>query len=651
MERDIFPFTDLESWIHETAIWHFADEDCETSRRLKKLYYESELRGRTIRLHPVYREDLDPMYENLSARNVRQLLDSVPSAFFPTLPMNSLRYPAGYREVPLVGRPFDMSQPAERDRSTYGREADVLLHAVEQVDASEDGSEQPMRTGNVSIDQDQTDAEPAGNADDDSGGDPEDPNKANGPMQPDHPMGQAASSTRAVNVEYSFDWEPSFKKNESIWQAESKPVLDTDMLANVYQDLLATVEAKLDQDKDTTSTGPRKLIKHRQVALMTAEPGSTGDFVRDWAMRQDLNGQPRIETVGDCLIDPCDVRKEGAVQLRICAKSTDTAWQSMFGIEPETDASGKEIDATAMARYDVIGPLWHHLVGRELLEGENFTDLRGDDYTSIDSRICLIMRVRREDDYQTGGTGLLQVRTWFFRGILVYDLDNAVPARDPLPKSVSYEPLYLDHRLTSKSTGALSTIFDECDLDIAERAWRRPLYTYCFNTFKPQGLGIGVSRIGQHEIVVAARYVNHFNHVDHLKDVSHLQYLKTLKHAASSTDFSHSRRDRFDDDASYAKIRESVERDMRDELPKLFKAPLQHQWQLELWVLPQIGGGTKFHRFTEDVRLSHFLNPVLFEQGDLRLFMEVHIVPKIAEEPRSRRGDVSEKRRRLRGTC
>jgi hypothetical protein len=64
----------------------------------------------------------------------------------------------------------------------------------------------------------------------------------------------------------------------------------------------------------------------------------------------------------------------------------------------------------------------------------------------------------------------------------------------------------------------------------------------------------------------------------------------------------------------------------------LLKAPLKDQFDLQLWVLPQIPDGRTLFRYGDSATALHsFLNKPDVRKGNLSLFMEVHLVDKVKE--------------------
>lgn len=64
----------------------------------------------------------------------------------------------------------------------------------------------------------------------------------------------------------------------------------------------------------------------------------------------------------------------------------------------------------------------------------------------------------------------------------------------------------------------------------------------------------------------------------------------------------------------------------------LLKYPLAGQWEIQLWILPQVPNGRTLYRYSDDVAGLHcFLNKPEVAKGDVALFMEVHLVLKNAD--------------------
>lgn len=60
----------------------------------------------------------------------------------------------------------------------------------------------------------------------------------------------------------------------------------------------------------------------------------------------------------------------------------------------------------------------------------------------------------------------------------------------------------------------------------------------------------------------------------------------------------------------------------------LFKEPWENSWYMQLWILPQVPGGTTLYRYSANTKLHCFLNKSDLDKGDTTLFMEVHLLPK-----------------------
>lgn len=655
VERDIFPYTDLEQWTEQTAIWHFAEEDCGASRRLDKILEidVEDLRGRTIRLHPVFWRDLKHMYADLTRRNVKSLVDSVPSAFFPAPPVNSLRYPAGEREVPLVGR--DQEEESCDEGEYYDEIGDgvgIMLVAIDQADDETDypydvgaddalpaeflhRSASALRATNTHGNHDCEQA-----AEDRSTTDTTEPSKLCKTPSKDH--------TPRARFEYVYDWQPSFKVDASKWQPSKRSFKGTTLLGDVYVDIARTVQRRLDGDKHADSKGPLGLVDYRQALLITAQHIVPHDFVKDWAMRLDDSGRSRVAEIQDLYDHP--PTKSNPIRFNVQEK--DTIHQHLLEIEPEVDERGEELSATAIARFRLSGPFRFYRVARQLFEGESTSTCRPEAHDRVDSRVFLCMRARHKDDHRGPGAALVQIRTWLIRDLLISDVDTAELAKEHYVDGTVFATEYRD--IWDRCPRALRSRFLEREEECRAHELQFTRLRYCFRSFDPADHGIGVRRLREKRILVAARYVNHLKHIDHLIEQGQYRHLNQLKLAAQNIDYSLGRSDVFGDFDDYSKICAHIMQDMSEQkrpehpsnLAKLFREPLADQWRLELWVLPQIECATKLYRFTEDDSLGNFLDASLVEQGDLRLFMEVHIVPKICGEKTSRRGEVTEKRER-----
>lgn len=652
VERDIFPYADLKSFTDETAIWHFDGENCGASRRLEKISEidADQLRGRTIKLHPVYRHDLVNMYADLTRRNVRALLDSVESAFWPTPPMNSLIYRPEQREVPLVGhiREKETSHDGEQEVS-MGEAAEILLNAIDGVDGDADAQQASVsdNAGFLSDSRKAATGDPASDTTTHGERSPAEsaPSINDSSVLPEVPSNGNEGTVHQAHLKYFYDWKPSFKVDRSKWTSDNDKVFDgTNSLADVYADIASSVERRLDSDKHADSKGPLGLIAHGQALLISAHHKAQKDFVKDWAMRLDDNGRPRVQQIQD-LHDDGELPSESDL-MHFTVQERDTLHQELLGIEPELDAQGEELPATAVARYHINGPFHYYRVGKQLFDGESTSDCRLEPSERLDSRVCLSMRARDPDDHRGSGPSLLQIRTWLLRDLAISDVDTAELAKEPWVDGTVFAREYRD--IWNRSPKALRARLLEHEEQCRENEQHFRTLQYCFRTFSSTKLGIGVRRLQDKQILVAARYVNHFKHIDHLIEQNQYRHLNQLKLAAQSIDFSGGRQDLFGDFDSYVKIVRQITDDMcqQKRLAKLFKEPLAGKWRLELWVLPQIAGSTKLYRFTGDSSLCHFLDPGLFVQGDLRLFMEVHVVPRIAEEKVMHKADVIGKRER-----
>lgn len=349
VERDVFPYADLKSFTDETAIWHFDGEDCGASRRLEKISEidADQLRGRTIKLHSVYRHDLVNMYADLTRRNVRALLDSVESAFWPTPPMNSLIYRPEQREVPLVGhiREKETSHGGEQDVS-MGEAAEILLNAIDGVDEDADAQQASVsdNAGFLSDSRKAATSDPASDTTTHGERSPAEsaPSINDSGVLPEVPSNGNQGTVHQAHLKYLYDWKPSFKVDRSKWTSDNDKVFDgTNSLADVYADVTRSVERRLNSDTHADSKGPLGLIDHRQALLISAHNRESQDFVRDWAMRLDDNGRPRVQQVQDLSDDlPTNLNP-----MHFTVQERDTIHQHLLGIEPEMDAEGKELPA------------------------------------------------------------------------------------------------------------------------------------------------------------------------------------------------------------------------------------------------------------------------------------------------------------------
>lgn len=93
--------------------------------------------------------------------------------------------------------------------------------------------------------------------------------------------------------------------------------------------------------------------------------------------------------------------------------------------------------------------------------------------------------------------------------------------------------------------------------------------------------------------------------------------------------------DRYD---NYDSIRKAIiagfgfKTSSHDNTKPLLKAPLQGSFDMQLWVLPQIPDGKTLFRYSGDAAdLYSFLNKSDVEEGDLSLFMEVHLIDNDTE--------------------
>ena len=78
----------------------------------------------------------------------------------------------------------------------------------------------------------------------------------------------------------------------------------------------------------------------------------------------------------------------------------------------------------------------------------------------------------------------------------------------------------------------------------------------------------------------------------------------------------------------------------------LFKAPLADSFDMQFWVLPQIPDCRTLYRYSgREAELYSFLNKRDVEEGDLSLFMEVHLVDKDAGVLRETKEEVSRRAR------
>lgn len=141
---------------------------------------------------------------------------------------------------------------------------------------------------------------------------------------------------------------------------------------------------------------------------------------------------------------------------------------------------------------------------------------------------------------------------------------------------------------------------------------------YSFKTFGvTKGCPRPVHQFPSGGISVAVRFVNHLEG----KEASKLMFSSTIELELEENDKAAE---------ILQAIQETVESIQADgKMRALYKPPLQDQWGVQFWVLPQVPGGTTLYRYKSSVQALHsFLNQTEVSQGDATLFMEVHLVPK-----------------------
>lgn len=145
---------------------------------------------------------------------------------------------------------------------------------------------------------------------------------------------------------------------------------------------------------------------------------------------------------------------------------------------------------------------------------------------------------------------------------------------------------------------------------------------YSFKTFgrsKTARCPDPVTSFPSSNISLALRFINHLTH-----------------ESASKLSFSDVVELEVDEDDTYDSIRDAIIEGFKTashgNTKLLLKAPLEGSFDMQLWVLPQIPDGRTLYRYSSGkAELYRFSNKSDVEEGDLSLFMEVHIVDKDVE--------------------
>ena len=134
-------------------------------------------------------------------------------------------------------------------------------------------------------------------------------------------------------------------------------------------------------------------------------------------------------------------------------------------------------------------------------------------------------------------------------------------------------------------------------------------------------------------VSLALRFFNHLTSEQAIK----LSFSTAIELEVDATD---------DYDSIYKAITEGFQTASHGNTKALTKAPLTDLFDMQLWVLPQIPDCKALYRYSgSTAELYSFLSEPDVEEGDLSLFMEVHLVDKVAEDSEKTKKKVSSRAR------
>lgn len=211
--------------------------------------------------------------------------------------------------------------------------------------------------------------------------------------------------------------------------------------------------------------------------------------------------------------------------------------------------------------------------------------------------------------------------TWRLRGLEIWNPDDARNFSQGIPEDITF-----DHKdEAGKKEWEIPRSFEQRRSQGLLRPFTQGNLRYCFNVFNPQEHGnLGVLQFPNPFITVALRFVCHLASAD-LKD---LVFPNDVEIEVEKPD-------------RYQEIRQEVLDLMPTwkgvSLSKLFKGLYRpgRDWDLELWILPQ--RGTRLYKYDANGDSLGFMHQKLCDKKDMRLFMEVHVVPKVKPAPPAQR--------------
>lgn len=321
----------------------------------------------------------------------------------------------------------------------------------------------------------------------------------------------------------------------------------------------------------------------------------------------DDSGIARLDTIGDLLcnsagtagIAETKVKPQLSIQLQLVETLKRAATDPMVVIR----SGVKEKDVGGLAKFYRIGVIPSIAIGNE-------------ETSMVPTCDTIFWRIVNDPAYPT----LVKAPTWTVRDLTICNPDEGdhLPATsndirhiEDIQNADMKVSLKDKRRLTVKvEANAISPFIDG-----------RLLYSFkAFGRGKIARCPDPMTSFPSSNISLALRFINH---------LSSEQATRLSFSTAIELDV-----DESDDYKSIIKaIKEGFKTASHGNTKPLLKAPLAKSFDMQLWVLPQIPDCKTLYRYSgSTAELYSFLNEPDVEEGDLGLFMEVHLVDKVAED-------------------
>lgn len=398
---------------------------------------------------------------------------------------------------------------------------------------------------------------------------------------------------------------------EHTWKSERKDVPADATMEDVTTIVWDRLRVKVGKD--------RALLSHlrQHMANLSFTTEITFGDERDRYANADEWGVSHIELVSDLFVNPEKETSEIPITVKL---------QRVTAVAGETEGQvGVENGKMARRTYHRLGTFKPE-ARKGLIELQNIP-------------ACWTLLGWYSDDSNRNDFQISKVHTWSINGLSIGDCDHG-GLLSRLPKSVKLDPTYQSDTAVSKQSiqKLLGAAGQQRTLDLEASVPVLPTYT--FNNYDPEETTDHVGYPGRISKGILSAHI----HVA----------TRFIEQLGSSIEFPVDKVLIFTEDADHVEICQQLSAVIRGfrkgsngEAPiRLLEEPLNGTWCWELWVLPQVHGWKKMFRF-EHRTLKQFLDTQIVEaEGELQLYMEARVAPKVEHADQTGEDGPSKKRRK-----